>query len=104
MSNKKIKTVQVKAEDFAGEQIVVIFKKIVAEHGPARDLSNNYFFNDIGITDMLERDAILFWKIQKKVNAQIEIQVSYGDTIYEFEKVKDTYEVEEVELATSQPV
>ena len=67
---KKMKIVQVKCENFANEQIIVVFKKIKPIQGPERDVFNNYFFNEEGITEMLERDAILFWKEQKKLNSK----------------------------------
>jgi len=105
------RNVLVKSGVLAMEKIVVIYKKIKPQQGQSRDQFNIYMFNDEGECQMLERDAIIFWKTRKEMaNVDVDDITVFGldekgeeEFEYSYEDVKDLYKVEEEGLTSSEP-
>lgn len=100
------KEVKVVSKIIFNERVVVVTKKIITKAGPIREVFNSYLFDTNGECVMPERDAILFWKDQKEIKARkndISVFSLKNDIEYEFNKIKDLYEVEEVDLEGSKP-
>ena len=102
-ANKEVKVV---SKIIFNERIVVVIKKITPTAGPIREVFNSYLFDTNGECIMPERDAMLFWKDQKEIKERkkdISVFSLNNDIEYDFNKVKDLYEVEEVDLEGSKP-
>jgi len=100
------KEVLVKSKTLSAEKIVVVFKKIKPQLGPMREQFNVYLFNAEGECKMVERDAVLFWKERRAMEGmKNDISVfSLDEKVeYDFDEVKDLYEVEEAGLSDSSP-
>lgn len=96
--------VLVTSQIISSSKVVVIFNKVRPPVGPLRDQFNIYQFSDEGTCKMLERDAILFWKqiiVMKDRKEDISVTSLDGEIEYNFDDVKDLYEVGEVPLADS---
>ncbi len=96
--------VLVTSQTISSSKVVVIFNKVRPPVGPLRDQFNIYQFSDEGTCKMLERDAILFWKqiiVMKDRKEDISVTSLDGEIEYNFDEVKDLYEVGEVPLADS---